>query len=298
MKARGLAGAGLPAGRSRRPAAARRRRRLGRGDPVRRVLRRPPRRRARSSRSPPPRSRGSRFAGWRGALPRGEAGLRGSRSPGPTSAVRRSSYGASAVSSAHAGRGRTGRGLHRGALLRRVAAARSRRRDHARREPTRRRGVQLLRLHAVEDAAARAGAPARGVAHAGRDRERARHRGDLRLARLGHLGLGRRRPGRSGSSRSRSARARRGARGAAGRRRSRRRRSSSTTGSSSRPARRRSAADELEGTEVWTTNDATSSHEVPAEPDRGRRRRRRLRARAALPAARLGGDDRPARRRG
>ena len=130
----------------------------------------------------------------------------------------------------------------------------------------RRRGVQLLRLHAVEDPAPRARA-ARGDEASTRSRGgAARPRGDLRLARLGHLGLGRRRAGRV-------------ARGPT------RRRSCAARGASCAPESSRSDGQELEydtlvvatgsspvsppveGLEeidAWQTNDATSSHEVPA----------------------------------
>ena len=178
-----------------------------------------------------------------------------------------------------------------------LAPDRSRRRDHRRREPARRRGVlyyacmpskTLLRAPELQHAASRTP----GVAASALDLD-----GDLRLARLGDLRLGRLRPGRVARVATGRARPRRGAGRPAGRRRGRR------AGARVRPARRRDRV--VPGHAAGARRHRGLAHERrdllargAGEPGRARRRRRRLRARAALPAARLGGDDRPAERRG
>ena len=156
----------------------------------------------------------------------------------------------------------------------------------------------VLRVHAVEDAAARAGARSGAARAPGVDGVAARRGADLRVARLGHLGPGRREPGGVARREPGRARARRGPRRAAGRRRGRTGRSSSTR------ARRRDRV--VPAIAAGRGPRRTSS---PGRPARRPRRTRCPRASIVLGGGvagcelaqlyrRLGsrGDDRPARR--
>ena len=153
----GVAGADVPARRLAGRPGQRDGGRLRCRDPVRRVLHRPPRRRngGDADRRTGPREQVRRVAR---SLPRHEAVLRrphvGARDG------RRGLREDHAVSSPHAGRSLSGRRLDGRALLRRAATDQSRS-HHACRVCARRRRVLVLRLHALEDAPARPGAPAR-----------------------------------------------------------------------------------------------------------------------------------------